>query len=254
LKGQRRTNPSGSRGRHDGFAKREGEQAGPAAELLRWAEGKLTKGGGQVANLRKMFTVLLILAYIPIVIVLFSLWSTGYLRAVIAGPKIVQSASSPDGRYVAYVRDDPCIDPPSQSLVVEREDKTRFLPIARLAADVDSIKEIYWSPDSQIVVFSSRCYLTATRISDWQTIRIYLGKEWMRSRPSRVSTFCGAQPIRTVTAVEFRLPDIVAYRIDDQERWNTIEMNSDRREAAALSRHPNQALHASVASAPQPER
>jgi len=207
-----------------------------------------------MALVKKVFTVVLVLAYVPILIVLLLLWSTGYFAAVIRGPKIVQSLPSPDGKHIAYVEESPSIDPPNQSLWVERSDKLHFMCIADLAEDVDFIKKVMWSPDSQIVVFLSQCYLTATRVSDWQTVRIYLGKEWIRSRPSRVSTFCGAQPIRKVTAVEFPAPDNVAYQIDDDDEWKMIQMNPAARQSNELSHQPNQALQASVASAPQPER
>jgi hypothetical protein len=205
-------------------------------------------------RIRQVFAVLLILAYVPIIGVVLFMWSTGFLGELFRGPKVVQSVPSPDSKYVAYVQDWPSIDPPNQSLVVERADKTRFLGIADLAEDVDSIRDIVWSADSGIVVFLSHCYLTATRVSDWKTVRIYLGKEWMRSRPSRRSTFCGAQPIRKVNAVEFPSPDTVAYQIDDGDEWHMIQMNSTVQQPTELGHSPSQAVHACGACAPQLDR
>ena len=95
-----------------------------------------------MAIVRKIFTVLLILAYVPLILVVLLMWSTGYLGQLARGPDIVQSQPSPDGKHVAYVRDEPSIDPPNQRLLVERADMTRFLSVAKLAEDVDSIKEI----------------------------------------------------------------------------------------------------------------
>lgn len=116
------------------------------------------------------------------------LFGFGYVDYVLHGPKVALSAPSPDGKYVAYVEDGLSIDPPNQSLLVERGDKTRFLRIAKLAEDIDSIKEIHWSPDGGIVVFHSRRYLTAARVSDWRTVRVYLGEEWSRRRPEKLHT------------------------------------------------------------------
>ena len=203
---------------------------------------------------RRIFTVLLILAYFPLIGVVLFMWSTGYLGELFRGPTVVQEQPSPDARYVAYVCEEPSIDPPNQRLLVERADKTRFLAVAKLAGDIDSIEEIVWSPDSQIVVFHSRCYLTATRVSDWQTIRVYLGKEWRRHKPSRRTTFSGAQPVRRVTAVEFAAPGTVSYQIDDAEAWHLIQMNSAAPQTTAVGQQPNQVLQASVAGAPQPQR
>lgn len=205
-------------------------------------------------RVKQVFVVLLILAYIPIIGVVLFMWSTGFLGELFGGPKVVQSVPSPDGKYIAYVHDRPSFDPPNQSLMVESEDKTRFLGIADLVEDVDSIKDIIWSAHSGIVVFLSHCYLTATRVSDWKTVRIYLGKEWIRSRPSRRCTFCGAQPIRKVNAVEFPAPDTVAYQIDDGDEWHMIQMNSTVQQPTELSHSPIQAFHASGACSPQPER
>ena len=103
-----------------------------------------------------------VLVFLPLALLLavvglaiFVLVSFGYVDFLMNGPKTVLSVRSPDGQYEAYVEDWPSIDGPNQSLFVEREDKLRFLRIAKLPEDVDSIKEILWSPDSQMVVFHS---------------------------------------------------------------------------------------------------
>jgi len=138
---------------------------------------------------------------------------TDYVEAIRHGPKIVQSMPSPDGNFVAYVEDAPSIDPPNQSCFVERKDQRHFMCIACLAEDVDAIEKIYWSPDSRIAVFHSQCYLTAVRLEDWQTIRIYLGREWVRSQPHRQATFNSRGVRLEVTAVEFREPESFSYRL-----------------------------------------
>jgi hypothetical protein len=121
------------------------------------------------------------------------------------------------------VEDQPSIDPPNQALLVERKDQRHFMSIADLAEDVDSIQKVLWSPDSRIVVFHSCDYLTATRVSDWQTIRIFLGKEWTRSQPSRRSTFSSGGQGLVVDAIEFPTPDSFSYRLQGQQQPHTVQ-------------------------------
>jgi len=124
----------------------------------------------------------------------------------------VRNVPSPDGKFEAYMVEEPSIDPPNQSLYVQHSDKTRFMFIAKLAEDLDFIQDVVWSPDSGIVIFRSRYYLTAVRISDWTTTRIYLGGEWVRSRPTRFSTLSTPSP-REVEPVEFPENNAFSYRL-----------------------------------------
>ena len=107
--------------------------------------------------------------------------------------------------------------------MIERKDQTRFLGIAQLVEDVDSIKEIVWSPDNTIVVYHSRCYLTAARISDWKILRIYLGQEWRRHKPQRRSTFSGAQPHVEVASIDFPESGKFSYRLKNSNQDRVIE-------------------------------
>ena len=161
-----------------------------------------------------------------IFISLFALYvvASGTASYIVNGPKIVLEAPSPDGQYIAYVEDKPSLDGPNQALLMERKDRTRFLGIAKLVGDVDSIKEILWAPDGTFVVYHSHLYLTATRLSDWQTARIYLGQEWRRAEPKRQTTFCGAMPRCTVTEIEFPKAGIFTYRLSDDETLHTVNM------------------------------
>lgn len=67
-------------------------------------------------------------------------------------PRIPVRAVSPDGRFVALVRNHPDIDPPNQSLVLldaagnERE-------LRRLAPDQDWCTTVAWSADSSTVAY-----------------------------------------------------------------------------------------------------
>jgi len=173
-----------------------------------------------------------LLAFLPLIaltalilLIAIPLFTLGYVDAILHGPKIVMSLPSPDGKYEAYVEESPSMDPPNQSLFVERSNKVHFMHIADLAEDVDSIKEILWSPDSEIVVFLSRHYLTATRVGDWRTVRLYLGKEWRRSRPQRHhSTFSSGGVRQRVEAVEFPEPGTFAYRLEGEENFRKIRI------------------------------
>jgi hypothetical protein len=174
-------------------------------------------------HLKKILTVILMIAYLPLLAILLLLWSSGYLGFLLKGSHVVQSAESPGGKHMAYVLDAPSIDPPNQSLYVERADQTRFMFIAQLAGDVDSIKEILWSPDGGVVVFHSHFYLTATRVSDWRTIRVYLGAEWRRTKPQLQSTFTSGGVKRFVESIEFAGENAVVYRLKDDNKQYALK-------------------------------
>ncbi len=143
--------------------------------------------------------------------------------AMLRGPKTAISVGSPNGEFTAYVEDLPSIDPPNQALFVERRDRRHFMSVGSLAEDVDSIERILWSPDSRIVVFHSRDYLTATRVADWQTVHVFLGREWTRRQPDRRSTYSSGGRGRTVTAIEFDAPDGFSYRIEGEAQMRRVE-------------------------------
>lgn len=171
---------------------------------------------------------------IPIVIctvfvTLFVLYllASGTMDFIFHGPKIILEKPSPDSQYIAYVKDLPSLDGPNQSLMIERTDKTRFLRIAQLVGDVDSIKDILWSPDGSIVIYHSHLYITATRISDWQTIRIYLGSEWRRAKPLRKTTFSGAGWRCTATKINFPEPGTFTYRLSGEDKLHTVKMDTE---------------------------
>jgi len=155
------------------------------------------------------------------------LFSCGYVDFLLHGPNTVLSVRSPDGNYEAYVEDWPSIDGPNQSAFVERKDKLHFLRIAKLPEDIDYIKEILWSPDSRIVIFHSCDHLTATRVSDWRTLRIYLGEEWRRALPQRHRTvFTSGGGERRVETIQFPEPGVFTYRIEGDEQTHTVRMAS----------------------------
>jgi hypothetical protein len=161
-----------------------------------------------------------------ILLIAIPFFSFGYFRAMLYGPAIVTSVPSPNGRHEAYVTENPSIDPPNQSLFVERRDKTHFMHIADLAEDIDAIIEVAWSPDSQVVVFHSKSYLTATRVADWQTVRVYLGKEWKRREPRRhQTTFTSGGIEHKVVAIGFPAAGMFSYRLAGDGKSREVRFN-----------------------------
>ena len=178
-------------------------------------------------GIRLLVFLPLIALCILLVLIAVPLFAFGYVDVILHGPKVVLSVPSPDGNYEAYVEEAPSIDPPNQSLFVERSNKLYFMLIADLAEDIDSIEQIVWSPDSQFVVFHSHHYLTATRVSDWQTVRIYLGKEWRKSQPRRHHmTFTSGGVSRQVKAIEFPQAGSFAYQLIGDDKLYTVDIDS----------------------------
>ena len=145
---------------------------------------------------------------------------------VLTGADVVQSVTSPDGKFEAYVRDEPSTDGPNQSCYVQRDDVVHFAYIAKLAEDVDRIQEILWSPHGDIAVFRTRDYLIAARVPGYQTVKLPLAGEWRRSKPSKRSTFSSGGPRQEVAAIEFPDPGVFRYRLDGSEEFKSVEMDA----------------------------
>ncbi len=148
----------------------------------------------------------------------------GCLKAVVAGPDIVQSALSPDGRYEAYVVDKPSFDPPNHHLYICRNDVNYSEKIARLPEDVDFIQEIRWSPHSDIVVFQTWFSLIAVRVSDYKMVKIPLGGElhWRKNRTFWVDY----DDAKQVAAIEFPQAGAFSYQLGDSDELKVVEMDS----------------------------
>ena len=156
----------------------------------------------------------------------FTLLMPSHVKDFFTGPDVVQSVTSPDQNFEAYVVERPSIDPPNQSLYIQRSDNIHFLHVAKLAEDIDSIKEILWSPQSDIVVFHTRCNLFAVRIPGYQTVKIPLGGEWTRTKAKKRSTFTGAGLRVAVAEIEFPRACSFSYRLEGAETIKTIQMDT----------------------------
>jgi hypothetical protein len=67
-------------------------------------------------------------------------------------PRIALEVPSPDGRFIAYVRNHPSLDPFEQSLWVETKDG-RSVQVALVPPDAWWCNQIAWSGDSRRVAF-----------------------------------------------------------------------------------------------------
>jgi len=173
-------------------------------------------------------SILLSPVYVPVGIAIgfFTPLVPSHVKDFFTGPDVVQSVTSPDQNFEAYVVERPSIDPPNQSLYIQRSDNIHFLRIAKLAEDIDAVKKIHWSPQSDIVVFHTRCNLIAVRVPGYQTVKIPLGEEWIRTKASKRSTFTGAGPRFAVADVQFPQAGSFSYRVEGVDTVKTIEMGT----------------------------
>ena len=173
-------------------------------------------------------SILLSPAYIPVGIAIgfFTPQVPSHVKAFFTGPDIIQSVTSPDQNFEAYVVERPSIDPPNQFLFIQRSDNIHFVRVAKLAEDIDAIKEIHWSPQSDIVVFHTRCNLIAVRVPGYETVKIPLGGEWIRTKASKQSTFSGAGPRVAIADVQFPQAGSFSYRMEGVDTAKTIQMDT----------------------------
>ena len=175
-----------------------------------------------------LIAVLILLpAYIPLGIALAVYTPTipAFVKDFYTGPQVVHSAMSPDGNFEAYVVERPSIDPPNQSLFIQRKDSIHFVSVAKLAEDIDSIERIHWSSQSDIALFQTRCNLIAVHIPGYQTVKIPLSGERMRTKAKKRSTFTGAGPRVAVADIDFTQPNSFSYRLEGTDSFKTIPMD-----------------------------
>jgi hypothetical protein len=143
----------------------------------------------------------------------------------VIGIQVVQSDWSPDGEFEAYVEESPSIDPPNQSLNIQRKDDIHFVVIADLVEDVDSIRDIYWSPDSRLVVFSSYSNLFIVRVPGYTTLKVPLDTEFARYQPGKLATFGGGIAVKKVASISYPRPGVVAYKLAGDDMEYQVDLN-----------------------------
>ena len=158
------------------------------------------------------------------IIILSYPWWAGLVKTAFVGPKIVQSQLSPDGKFEAYVVDKPSFDPPNHHLYIRRNDVNFSKEIAKLPGDVDFIQKIFWSPDSEIVVFQTWFSLIAADALGYRIVKIPLGGEehWRKNGTFWVD-YNGA---KRIAAIEFPEHGTFSYRLEDSDKSKIIEMYS----------------------------
>jgi hypothetical protein len=89
--------------------------------------------------------------------VLLTAWSVIVFGAgwAAGGRRVVDRLASPDGRVVAFVREEASLDPPAQSLWIGPQ-RGKAVRVARLAQDQDWCDQIFWSADGTRVGFLIR--------------------------------------------------------------------------------------------------
>jgi len=157
-------------------------------------------------------------------IFLTSPWWSGWARAAVFGYKVVQSQTSGDGKYEAYVFDKPSFDGPNHHLYIRSVEDNSSQFIARLDEDVDSIQKIHWSPFNDIVVFESWFNLKAVRLSDYKLANVQLGGErhWRKNGTFWVDY----KDVNHPETIEFPAVNKFSYRFKDSEETKTIDIES----------------------------
>lgn len=140
------------------------------------------------------------------------------------GPEIVASAWSPDMEFEAYVVDWPSIDPPNQSLYIQRRDEHNFILVAKLTEDVDSIRSIHWSPSADMVVFLTYNYLYAVHTPGFETAAVPLADEFYHYQPGKTGTFGGGIPQKSVSEVAFPEKGVFTYLLEGEQVPRTVRM------------------------------
>jgi len=181
---------------------------------------------------KRFWIIVSILSVILIAVILCAFTPPGQLaRALIhlaiqgeRGPKVIKNAWSPDMEFEAYVVEMPSIDPPNQTLYIQRRDDHHFVIIAKLVEDVDSIRSIKWSPTSDLVIFLTHNYLYAVHTPGYEMASIFLAEEFYRYTPGKFNTYGGGIPERSVKEVAFPEPGVFSYQLTGEPSPKIVRM------------------------------
>ena len=141
-----------------------------------------------------------------------------YLASGLRGPQVVESVFSPDMAYEAYVVEHPSIDPPNQTLFIQTRDERHFVVVAQLGEDVDSIRQVHWSPDGSMVIFVTRNFLYAVHVPGYEMVGIPLANEFGRYQPGKFTSFGGGISQKVVAEVSFPEPGVFSYHLEGEEQ------------------------------------
>jgi len=88
------------------------------------------------------------------------------------------SNDSPDGTFIACVIESPSMDPPNQSLFIERKGSQNFRLVEELPEDIEFVEKIFWSPDGKIAVFATNWNLVIAGTESLNVTKISLNNDW----------------------------------------------------------------------------
>ena len=141
----------------------------------------------------------------------------GYIAGVgMPDHSMAQYAQSPNGSYVAVVKNHWSIDPPNQSLWIKQNNTDKQRKLEDLQEDVNFIEGIHWSPNSDLVVFDTRCFLLGLRPADGKIMKV--SKEW--------TTINGNNEPRPIVGITFIGSSQFGYRYDGADNMVAVSMDS----------------------------
>ncbi len=162
------------------------------------------------------------LAVVVIIVVVAVIWTIlmlgiGYFVGCgMPDNSVAQYVKSPNGSYVAIVRNHWSIDPPNQSLWIRENNTGNQRKLEHLRADFDFIEGIHWSPNSDLVVFDTRCFLLGLRPSDDKIMKVE--KEW--------TEISGSKEARPIASITFLGSGQFGYRYEGIDKTLTVSMDS----------------------------
>jgi hypothetical protein len=166
-----------------------------------------------------------VLRYVGIGVIMLTPFCIAHARAAVLGPRIVQSARSPDDTCEAYVIDRPSIDGPNHHLYV-RDSRQHETEVAALPEDVDFNKAIRWSPHGDVVVFRTHFSLIGYRVADGRKAEVTLGGErhWRKNGTFWVD-YAAAKRLGEIAFPE---PGSFRFRLEGTDLWQAVDFEGDR--------------------------
>lgn len=139
--------------------------------------------------------------------------------------QIVLSVDSPDRIYKAYVEEGPSIDPPNQSLFLEKNGTNEFKLVDDLPEDIDRVQEIIWSPDSRIVVFATDWYLIITNVEKFNTRKVSLNADWWKWQNEKGGAFSSSNQTIEIEKVIFIDSESLEFKTNIMSRPEIIPVD-----------------------------
>ncbi len=184
-----------------------------------WARGRLErtvhKEGLVCKSILPAVCLTPVLGIVGIMVMMLTPYAFAQARQFVVGPKVVQAADSPDGTYQAFVVDKPSFDGPNHHLYVKTPKTGRLDYVDNLPEDVDSNKEILWSPNCDVVVFRSHFKVTAYAPTLDKRQEVILGGE--RHSLGNGTFRVNYNDVKKVTDIQFPQPGVVTVQLEGEQ-------------------------------------